>query len=46
MDSESSEESKGGLDMRSVRGDRHLPEQKQQQENIPADEEYNLRETG
>ena len=32
--------------MRSRRGDRNLPEQKQQQENIPNDEESNLRETG
>ena len=34
--SEGSEESKGGLDRCSVRGDRNLPEQKQQQESISA----------
>ena len=37
-DSDGSEESTGGLDRYSVRIDRNLTEQKQQQENIPAGE--------
>ena len=45
-DSEGSEESKGGLERCSVRGDWNLPEQKQQQESISAGEGSNLRETG
>ena len=44
-DSEGSQKSKGGLDTWSVRGDRNLAEQKQQ-ESISAGEESNLRETG
>ena len=44
--SEGSEESKGGLDRCSVRGDWNLPEQNQQQESISASEGSNLRETG
>ena len=43
---EGSEESIGGLDRGSVRGDWSLPEQKQQQESISAGEGSNLRETG
>ena len=43
--SEGSEESKGGLDRCSVRGDWNLPEQKQQQESISAGEGFNLRKT-
>ena len=39
-----SEESTGGLDRYSVRIDRNLTEQKQQQENIPAGEGSNLTE--
>ena len=45
-DSEGSEESKGKLDRYSVRGDRNLHEQKQQQESIPAGDGSYLRETG
>ena len=41
--SEDSEESKGGLDGCSVRGDWNLSEQKQQQDSISADEGSNLR---
>ena len=45
-DSESSKESKGVLDRYSVRGDRNLPEQSQQQKNIPVGEGSYLRDTG
>ena len=45
-DLEDSGESKGGLDRYSVRGDRNLPEQRQQQESMPAGEGSNRRETG
>ena len=44
--SEGSEESEGGWDRCSVRGDRNLHEQKQQQESISAGEGSNLRDTG
>ena len=42
-DSEGSEESKGGLDRCLVPGVCNLPEQKQQQESIAAEEISNLR---
>ena len=43
---EGSEESKGGLDWCSVRGDLNVPEQKQQQKSISTDKGSNLKETG